>query len=217
MNIAAAGAGTAFDVIRQGRFWRRFAMPLIGEFNVRNALGAIIAADEVGLTPDAIQEGLGTFKGVRRRLEAVGEARGVTVYDDFAHHPTAVEETLGAVRARFPGARVWAVFEPRSQTARRRVFEDRFAAALGGADVAVIAAPYRTAHLTAENVIRPSAMVERIREGGGQAQSFDTSGEIVEFVSGEARPGDRIIIMSNGGFENVHRRILDALNGERDD
>ena len=216
-NIAALGAGTAFDVIRQGRFWRRFEIPLIGEFNVRNALGAMIAADEIGLTADAIQEGLRTFKGVRRRLEAVGEARGVTVYDDFAHHPTAVEETLGAVRARFPEARVWAVFEPRSQTARRRVFEDRFAAALGGADVAVIASPYRTAHLAAENVIRPAAMAERIREGGGQAHAFDTSGEIVEFVSGEARPGDRVVIMSNGGFENVHRRILDALNGERDD
>ena len=216
-NMAAEGGGTAFDVIREGRFWRRFTMPLIGEFNVRNALGAMIAADEIGLTPDAIQEGLRSFKGVRRRLEVVGQARGVTVYDDLAHHPTEVEETLRAVRARFPEARVWAVFEPRSQTARRRVFEDRFAAALGGADVAVIAAPFRTAHLAAEDVIRPGAMVERIREGGGRAHAFDSAGEIVEFVSGEAGPGDRVVVMSNGGFENVHRRILDALDGERHD
>ena len=172
-----------------------------------------MAANEVGLTPEEMQAGLEVFKSVRRRLEVRGEVGGVTVYDDFAHHPTAVAETLRGLRAQFPEARIWAVFEPRSQTARRRIFEDRFARALREADIAIVAPPFSTAHLESENVIRPRAMVEAIESTGGAAHSFGTTGEIVDFVTRNALAGDRLVVMSNGGFDNIHQRLLDALKG----
>ncbi len=212
-GIEIDSGGTAFDVVRDGRHWHRFRTRLIGEFNVKNVLSAVVAANEVGLTPEEMQAGLEVFKSVRRRLEVRGEVGGVTVYDDFAHHPTAVAETLRGLRAQFPEARIWAVFEPRSQTARRRIFEDRFARALREADIAIVAPPFSTAHLESENVIRPRAMVEAIESTGGAAHSFGTTGEIVDFVTRNALAGDRLVVMSNGGFDNIHQRLLDALKG----
>ena len=210
-SIEYSAGGTGFDVIRSGVRWARFQTPLAGEFNVQNALSAIIAAADVGLTPEEIQTGLARFKSVRRRLEIRGTEGGVTVYDDFAHHPTAVSETLRGVRNQFPDTRVWAIFEPRSQTARRRIFEAEFTKALQEADVAVIASPFSTSHLTPDNVIRPEQMVQSIRAGGGEAHTFESTAEIVTFVSGQARSGDRIVVMSNGGFDGIHQRLLGAL------
>jgi UDP-N-acetylmuramate: L-alanyl-gamma-D-glutamyl-meso-diaminopimelate ligase len=212
-SIEVGAPGTGFDVVRKGNLWRRFQTPLVGEFNVQNALSAIIACDEVGLSGDEIQAGLESFKSVRRRLEIRGEVDGVTVYDDFAHHPTAVTETLRGVRAQHPDARIWAIFEPRSQTSRRRIFENDFATALGNADIAVVAPPFSTTHLDPENVTRPDAMVAKIRAEGKQAYSFGSTAKIVEFVAANTRPADRLVVMSNGGFENIHQRLLDALAG----
>ena len=210
-NPAPTDAGTGFDVVLRNRFWYRFDMPMLGEFNVRNALGAIVAAEELGLAADQIQEALAGFKSVRRRLEVRGEVRGVTVYDDFAHHPTAVRETLGAVRARFPDSRVWAVFEPRSQTARRSVFEADFARSLGLADVSVISGLRTPSGLGPDEVLSPERVVRAIRASGGVAHTFGTAREIVSFVAGEAREGDRIVVMSNGSFDDIHRRLIEAL------
>jgi len=209
--ISVTPSGTAFDVVREDKLWHRFETPLIGQFNVGNALSAIIAADEVGLTREQIQTGLASFKSVRRRLEVRGEVGEVTVYDDFAHHPTAVTETLRGIKAQYPTARIWAIFEPRSQTARRRMFEDDFAKALTNADVAIVAPPFSTSHLEAENVIGPERVVQKIRTSGGDAHTFGSTEEIVDFVRSNARRGDRIVVMSNGGFENIHQRLLDAL------
>ena len=210
-SIEVRSGGTGFDIVRKDSLWRRFEIPLVGEFNVQNALSAIIACDEVGLSGDEIQAGLGSFKSVRRRLEVRGEVAGITVYDDFAHHPTAVAETLRGVHAQYPDARIWAIFEPRSQTARRRIFENEFATALGIADIALVAPPFSTAHLDPGDVTRPDAMVGKIRETGKQAYTFGSTDEIVEFIAAKARAGDRLVVMSNGGFENIHQRLLDAL------
>ncbi len=213
-DIEAVGGSTRFLVTREGSSWHRFTIPLAGRFNVENSLGAIIAATEVGIGPGAIQEGLSGFRSVRRRLEVRGEARGVTVYDDFAHHPTAVRETLRAVREAYPEARVWAVFEPRSNTARRRFFETEFADALGEASIAVVAPPFGRAKLGPDEAFRPEAVVERIRSRGGEAFAPPNAEAIIELIAAETRPGDRVVVMSNGGFENVHQRLLDRLAAE---
>src|SRR6185436_452816 len=147
-------------------------IPIPGAFNVQNALDTIVVAKELGISNDVIQNALSTFKSVKRRLELRGEVNGVRVYDDFAHHPTAVQETLRAVRQRNPEARLWAVFEPRSQTCRRRVFEQAFIEAFEPADITVIAPVFGTSHLDPEQTLSPVRVVEGIRTRGGNARTF---------------------------------------------
>ena len=120
-------ATTRFEAVRNAAPWGRFETPLAGSFNIKNCLAAIACASDLGVSADRIAQGLRTFKNVKRRLEIRGEARGVTIFDDFAHHPTAIHETLSAVKARYPGSRLWAIFEPRSATSRRNVFQQEFA------------------------------------------------------------------------------------------
>ncbi len=213
-NIHVEGGGTRFDVLRAGHLWHTVWTPLVGEFNVSNALSAVIAAHHLGLSKEAIQVALTGFKNVRRRLEIRGEVSGVTVYDDFAHHPTAVRETLRGVRAQFPDSRVWAVFEPRSQTSRRRIFENEFSDALGIADVALIAPVYSATHLEPDGVLSPERVADRANRDGGQVHAMNSSEEIIDFVAVHARPGDRVVVMSNGGFDDIHRRLLDRLRQE---
>jgi UDP-N-acetylmuramate: L-alanyl-gamma-D-glutamyl-meso-diaminopimelate ligase len=140
-----------------------------------------------------------------------GEAGGVSVYDDFAHHPTAVLETLRAVRQRFPQDRIWAVFEPRSQTCRRRIFEQDFIKAFDPADTVVIARVFGASKLPPEQQLSPDRVVEGIRQRGKTAQTFDSTEEIVTFVSRQAVKGDHVVVMSNGGFDNIHNKLLDAM------
>ncbi len=213
-NIHAQEGGTRFDVLRDGHLWHTVWTPLVGEFNVSNALAAVIAAHHLGLSREAIHSALAGFKNVRRRLEILGEVSGVTIYDDFAHHPTAVRETLRGVRAQFPDSRVWAIFEPRSQTSRRRIFENEFSDALGIADVALIAPVYSATHLEPDGVLSPERVADRANRDGGQVHVMDSSEEIVDFVAAHAGPGDRVVVMSNGGFDDIHRRLLDRLRQE---
>ena len=185
-----------------------------GTFNVQNALGAIIVANELGIADDAIQQAFSTFKSVKRRLEMRGSVNGIQIYDDFAHHPTAVLETLRAVRQRFTGGQIWAVFEPRSQTCRRRVFEQAFIESFDPADVTVLARVYGSAKLDPEETLSPDRVVDGIRGRGKKAYSFGSTDEIVSFLASELHSGDQVIIMSNGGFDNIHNRLLDRLRGE---
>src|SRR5205085_3870629 len=136
------------------------------------------------------------------------EVNGVGVYDDFAHHPTAVEETLRAVRERNPEARIWAIFEPRSQTCRRRVFEPAFIAAFKPADFTIIAQVFGASHLDPEQTLSPARVAEGIRATGGHASTFGSTQDIINYVASEARAGDHVVIMSNGGFDNIHNRLL---------
>jgi UDP-N-acetylmuramate: L-alanyl-gamma-D-glutamyl-meso-diaminopimelate ligase len=188
-----------------------FSIPMLGTFNVRNALDVIVTAKELGLENRVIQEGLSSFKSVKRRLELKGEVDRVRVYDDFAHHPTAVAETLSAVRQRYPKDRVWAIFEPRSQTCRRRIFENDFMKSFEKADEVVIARVFSASHLLPEDQLSPDRLTEGIRARGIPAATFDSTAEIVAHVAKNAAPGDHVVIMSNGGFDGIHGKLLEAL------
>jgi UDP-N-acetylmuramate: L-alanyl-gamma-D-glutamyl-meso-diaminopimelate ligase len=203
-------AGTAFRVSRNGEDLGVFTMPLLGDHNVRNALAAIAVGVDLGLPVDSLRSGLAGFKGVKRRLEIVGEARGVTIYDDFAHHPTAVDETLKAVRRSSPGRRIWAIFEPRSASSCRRVFQDDFARAFAGADEVVIAAVYRSS-LPPDERLSEATLVDDLTSRNVHARHLPDVDAIVEVVSREARAGDLVVVMSNGGFGGIHRKLLASL------
>jgi UDP-N-acetylmuramate: L-alanyl-gamma-D-glutamyl-meso-diaminopimelate ligase len=201
---------THFRVRRRGMTFGSFDVPLVGAHNVRNALAAIAVAAEVGVSTERITGGLHSFAGVKRRLEVVGTVEGVTVYDDFAHHPTAVAETLTGVRASHPKSRVWAVFEPRSASSCRRVFQNDFANAFAAADEVLIAPVFRS-KLPEEERLSVPILVKSLRERGQSARESNSVEEIVEAIVREHRRGDIVIVMSNGGFGGIHRKLLQAL------
>ncbi len=202
--------GTRFRVRRGGEDLGVFSMPLLGEHNVRNALAAIAIGVDVGLDVERLRSGLAAFKGVKRRLEVVGEARGITIYDDFAHHPTAVDETLKAVRRSSPGKRIWAIFEPRSASSCRRIFQDDFARAFAGADEVVIASVFRSS-VPPEERLSEEQLVGDLTSKRVHARHLPDVESIVTTVAGEARGGDLIVVMSNGGFGGIHRKLLSAI------
>ena len=187
-----------------------FTMPLLGDHNVRNALVAIAVGVDLGLDLERLRQGLAEFKGVKRRLEVVGTARGVTVYDDFAHHPTAVEETLKAVRRASAGKRIWAIFEPRSASSCRRIFQDDFARAFAGADEVVIASVFRSS-LPPEERLSESQLVADLGSRSVHARHLPDVDAIVAEVSRDARDGDLVVVMSNGGFGGIHHKLLSAI------
>ena len=210
VDVKSSPTDTTFRV-RHGRHDHGvFTMPLLGDHNVRNALAALAIGADLGLAMDALRDGLQQFKGVKRRLEVVGQARGVTVYDDFAHHPTAVEETLRAVRRASPGRRIWAVFEPRSASSCRRVFQEDFARAFAGADQVVIASVFRSS-LPADERLSEGQLVSDLRARQVEARHLPSVDAIVEDVARGARDGDLVVIMSNGGFGGIHHKLLSAL------
>jgi len=212
-NVASTADGMSFDVTQADSMIGSFTLPMAGTFNVQNALGAIIVAKELGIENHVIETALTTFKSVKRRLELRGDVNGVRVYDDFAHHPTAVLETLRAVRERFPKQRIWAVFEPRSQTCRRRVFEQAFIDSFEPADSTLIARVYGASKLDPEQTLSPDRVAEGIRKRGKAAEAFGATGDIVDYLASRVQPGDHVVIMSNGGFDNIHNKLLDRLRG----
>jgi UDP-N-acetylmuramate: L-alanyl-gamma-D-glutamyl-meso-diaminopimelate ligase len=210
-DVVEETSGVRFHVLRDGAFWAEVAMRVSGEYNVRNALAVAAAASEQGLTPEEIALGLATFEGVRRRLEVRGEVGGVLVLDDFAHHPTAIGETLRAVRGRFPGRRVWAVLEPRSWSLRRNVFQDRLPQALAGADEVVLADVFGAEELQVAERLEPGRLVSDLEALGRPARFLPDVDAIVAHVAAHARKGDVVAVMSNGGFGGLHDKLLAAL------
>ena len=210
LDVTSSSSQTTFRVVQKNWDHGVFTMPLLGDHNVRNALAALAIGADLGLPMDALRDGLAQFKGVKRRLEVVGQVRGVTVYDDFAHHPTAVEETLRAVRRAAPGKRIWAVFEPRSASSCRRVFQDDFARAFAGADEVVIASVFRSS-LPDDQRLSESQLVSDLRARDVEACHLPSVAAIVEHVAAAARDGDLVVIMSNGGFGGIHHQLLSAL------
>jgi UDP-N-acetylmuramate: L-alanyl-gamma-D-glutamyl-meso-diaminopimelate ligase len=213
-DLEPVGASTRFRVRRAGSPFGTFEVPLLGAHNVRNALAAIAVATEVGISPERIAEGLRAFAGVKRRLEVVGVAGGVTVYDDFAHHPTAVAETLAGLRAANPSARIWAVFEPRSASSCRRIFQDDFARAFAGADEVLIAPVFRSKLPESERLSVPQ-LVRDLHARGQSAREADSIDDIVGGIASEHREGDLVVLMSNGGFGGIHGKLLHALGAGR--
>jgi UDP-N-acetylmuramate: L-alanyl-gamma-D-glutamyl-meso-diaminopimelate ligase len=201
---------THFKVRRNGELFGRFASPLLGVHNVRNALAAIAVGAHRGLDAATLAEGLSKFRGIKRRLETVGVARDVTILDDFAHHPTAVHETLSALRAGYPGRRIWAVFEPRSASSCRRVFQDDFARSFGSADEVVVASVFRST-LPEDQRLSAEQLVSDLNTRGQRARYIPEVDDIVSTIVREHKRGDLVVLMSNGGFGGIHQKLLGAL------
>jgi UDP-N-acetylmuramate: L-alanyl-gamma-D-glutamyl-meso-diaminopimelate ligase len=192
-----------------------FDSPLIGEFNVRNAAMAAVAARFYGVSPEVIQTALTSFEGIARRQEVRGKERGVTVIDDFGHHPTAIRETLRALRDRYPGQRLWAIFEPRSNTTRRAVFQQQLPEALQLADGVFIAQIAALAQIPPQERLHPEAVVAAIAEAGRMAFYERDAAAIVERIVPLLQPNDVVTIFSNGGFDGIHGKLLEALKSKR--
>jgi UDP-N-acetylmuramate: L-alanyl-gamma-D-glutamyl-meso-diaminopimelate ligase len=188
-----------------------FRIGLAGRFNVMNALAVLACARHCGIPDDQIRRAFATFEGVQRRMEVRGEVGGVTVVDDFAHHPTAIRETLAALRLKFPGRRLWALFEPRSNTTRRRVFQRELATALTGADHVIVAQVAALERLRPEERLDPELLIRDVRVAGRLAEYLPEVKEIVAFVAERAREGDVVAVLSNGGFGGIHERLTEAL------
>jgi UDP-N-acetylmuramate: L-alanyl-gamma-D-glutamyl-meso-diaminopimelate ligase len=206
---------TRFSALYQGKLVVRVSMALSGRHNVMNALAAIAIANGRGVSGEAIERALSSFRGVLRRLEIKGESSGVLVVDDFAHHPTAIRVTIDAVRHRWPGRRIWAIFEPRSNTMRRKVFEAQLASSLATADAAILGGVNRANLLDDEERLSPARVVNAVRAAGKLADGFETADDIAEFLSSQAHNGDVILVMSNGSFDGLCGKLLAKLN-ERD-
>ena len=198
--------GSRFEVLCHGRKAGTVAWALNGRHNVANALAALAAARHAGVPPSGAIKSLGSFRNVRRRMELRGETGGVRVYDDFAHHPTAIETTLAGLRARVGEERIFAVLEPRSNTMRMGVHAERLATSLWAADLVLVHTPPGLGW-DAERVFEPL---------GARVRLLPAVADIVTAIAAEARPGDHVLVMSNGGFGNIHQRLLDALGENRD-
>jgi len=210
--LDAGPEGMTFEVSGGDGAPETFRVALTGVHNMRNALSAVAVGRSLGLPAAAIRDGLASFTGVRRRQEVRGERGGVTVIDDFAHHPTAVRETIAATRARFPGRRLWAVFEPRTNTTRRDVFQIEYARAFDGADEVVIAPVDHPERAPEGHRFNVHQLVEDLRLIGLSARHLPGGAtEIVGYLARRARPDDVVLVMSNGGFDGIHDRLLDAL------
>lgn len=207
------GLRFSFTIDQGHREFGRFSTPLMGRMNLRNALGVAALCAELGLTAEEIAPGLASFLGVERRQEIVGEANGVTIIDDFAHHPTAVTVTIEAVRLRYPERRLWAVFEPRSNTCRRRIFQKPLAQALALADRVVIGPVFTKPQdpVAAADLFSPAELVEDLRRAGTEARAGQGADEICGFLHEHLRAGDVVLIMSNGAFGGLPRKLLTAL------
>jgi len=202
--------------LEQGRSYFRFLgedfmLPMIGEFNVRNAAMAISVARFYGVDFATIRRGLETFRGIKRRQEVRGEASGITVIDDFGHHPTAIRQTLTALRHRYPGRRLVAVFEPRSNTTRRAVFQQELPEALGLAEVVLLAQVARLEQLAPEERLNPEQVMEDLRKAGAAAFYEPGTDAVLARATEVAQRGDVVVVFSNGGFDGFHERLLHAL------
>ncbi len=210
-DIAYGADSTGFDLSRDGRAEARITSTLLGEFNVRNVLGVVAIARWAGIDYDAINRALGSFINTKRRLERKGRWDDITVYDDFAHHPTAIRETLRALRLRHPSERLWAVFEPRSNTTRRNVFQRELAECFFDADIVALARIDRLDELPEHERLDPQRLIADLAERNVEAQFLPDVDGIVEYLRRELRPGDVVAVMSNGGFDGIHQKLARAL------
>ncbi len=198
---------TTWTVEREGQHWAELRMALAGEYNVLNATAAAAMAARYEIPIPAIQEALATFKSVKRRLEVKAEVAGVTIIDDFAHHPTAIGETLKALRTRYKGRRLWAVLEPRSNTLRRNIFFKELAASLSKADEIVVASVFKAEAIPENERLSGSALVKELKRQGHSARECKDADAIVESITPELREGDVVAILSNGGFGGIYEKL----------
>lgn len=188
--------------------------PLLGWHNVRNTLAVIAMAHHLGLSIDEVLGGIATFQGVKRRQEVLGMVDDIMIMDDFAHHPTAIRETLAGIRMGFPERRIWAVFEPRSATCRRKVFQEDFVHAFREADQVIVADLYAPEKIQPEERLDLLRLVEDLKRISKSARFIRTADEIVKVLCSCLLPGDLVCIMSSGGFGAIHSKLLAALRNK---
>jgi UDP-N-acetylmuramate: L-alanyl-gamma-D-glutamyl-meso-diaminopimelate ligase len=211
-NLEVGKSGRiAFDVYHHGERIERFETLLVGRHNVGNCVAAIAVAHAQGVAIKDIQRGVATFAGVRRRQELRGIAGGVTVLDDYAHHPTAVRETLKALRKRFPKRRLIAVYEPRSATSRRKTFQAEFADAFAHADEVIVGRMYDASKIPPEDRFDPEKLALDLHRSGTQASYGPDTNAIVKQLAESAAPGDVVVVLSSGSFDGLHDKLLDAI------
>jgi UDP-N-acetylmuramate: L-alanyl-gamma-D-glutamyl-meso-diaminopimelate ligase len=206
-NLRYESGRMHWNVLRSGVAWADFEMHLAGEHNALNATAAVALAAAAGIPTHAITEALATFKSVKRRLEVRAEINGITLIEDFAHHPTAIRETLRALRATYPGARLWAVLEPRSNTLRRKVLAAELVSSLGLANRAVLAAVYQQERIPEAERLHPEEVVRALNAAGTPAELLADADAIVAMITPQLAPGDVVAILSNGGFDGIYEKL----------
>jgi UDP-N-acetylmuramate: L-alanyl-gamma-D-glutamyl-meso-diaminopimelate ligase len=211
-DIEFVDGATEFRIARRGREVARIRTPLAGRHNVLNTVAAAAIALGRGIERQAVEDALATFRNVLRRLEVKGEAGGVIVVDDFAHHPTAIRATIEAARTRWPGRRLWAIFEPRSNTMRRRAIESDLASALATADGAILGPVHRQQLLSEEERLSPERVVASVRAAGKTAEALGSAEEIAEYLADKTQPNDLVLVMSNGSFDGLCNLLLQELS-----
>ena len=206
-NLRLDPSHTTWTVFRNGGHFAEFEFPLAGEYNVWNATAAAALASYSGISEQAIAEALKTFKSVKRRLEVKAQVNGITIIDDFAHHPTAIAGTLKALRARYAGARLWAILEPRSNTLRRRVLQSDLACSLAGADEVIVANVFRSEAVPENERLELPALAAEIKQNGRSVRLLADADAIVQAIAPELRSGDVVAILSNGGFGGIYEKL----------
>jgi UDP-N-acetylmuramate: L-alanyl-gamma-D-glutamyl-meso-diaminopimelate ligase len=216
-EIQVSPEETRFTVFCEGREFGKFRTPLAGKFNVRNCLATIAAAHSRGVQRGLIAEALASFKSVKRRMQVRGVINNITVIDDFAHHPTAIRETLDAARQKFPAGRIIAVFEPRSWTTRKKIFQQEYPRSFAAADYVILAPIFEAHRLSSDDQLSVSQVIDDLRQHGktayeiGGESSEKSADAIVAHLAPKVRPGDVVMMMSNGSFGGIHQKLLDAL------
>ena len=213
-NLSPAAGGMQFSARRDGKPWGEFFLPMIGRHNVWNALAALAALAEVGAEPGPLKEALAGFQGVHKRQEVAGEFRGVLVLQDFAHHPTAVAVTLAAVRQGYPDRRLVAVFEPRTNTSRRRIFQEPYAKAFQDADLIFVREPPDLWKVEPEEQFSSQQLVADLTRQGKSAAYFPDTDQLLAGLLPRLQPGDLVLVMSNGDFDHLVPRLCEALGGD---
>ncbi|MEO6667132.1 MAG: Mur ligase family protein, partial [Nitrospiria bacterium] len=210
-GLSPQEGGSRFEVRYRGTSFGAFHLPLLGRHNVMNALAVIGAAHEAGVSAREIAEGFASFQGIKRRQDIVGRARDILIMDDFAHHPTAIRETLAGVKMGYPARRLWAIFEPRSATSRRNVFQEAFAEAFDQADEVVIAQPFAAEKVPAADRLDADRLIADLNRRGVHAALIASADDIVSRIAPQLAPGDLVCVMSSGGFDGIHGKLLAAL------
>ncbi len=204
-------ARTSWSVLRSGEPWADLEFSLAGEYNVLNATAAAALASGCGIPREAIASALKSFKSVKRRLEVRAQVNGITIIDDFAHHPTAIAGTLKALRSRYPGARLWVILEPRSNTLRRNVLQHDLARSLAAADEIVVANVFKSESIPENERMDVAALVAEVQKQGRRARIVPDADEIVQIVAPEMRSGDVVAILTNGGFGGIYEKLPQRL------
>jgi len=210
-NLKLGEQQTSWSVLRSGKLWAEFEFALGGEYNVWNATAAAALAANYGIAKEAIAQALETFRSVKRRLEVKAEINGITIIDDFAHHPTAIEQTIRALRARYPQSRLWVVLEPRSNTLRRNVLQDALVRSLALADQVVLAAIFKSEAIPEAERLDLHRVVEEIGKRGKQARILADADAIADAIAPELRERDVVAILSNGGFGGIYEKLPQRL------